>query len=84
MIFAVAPEGTRSPIFPWKSGFLAIAQEAKVPVLLIAFDFKKKQVVIGDLIEASEDISKDIEQVYAFFSNVTAKYPEKVWFTSRP
>lgn len=47
MILALAPEGTRSQIFPWKTGFLAIAHRAQVPVVPIGFDFAQKKVVIG-------------------------------------
>lgn len=78
MILAVAPEGTRSPVFPWKTGFLSIAHQAKVPVLLIGFDFVKKQVVIGPLIYTQGDSQADIEKVYTFFRPIQAKYPNNV------
>ena len=47
MILAVAPEGTRSPKFPWKTGFLAIAHQANAHVVLVGFDFARKRVVFG-------------------------------------
>ncbi|MDT0593424.1 lysophospholipid acyltransferase family protein [Glaciecola petra] len=84
MILALAPEGTRSPIFPWKSGFLAIAHKAKVPVLLIGFDFKNKQVDIQKLIETSGDFEQDMQKVYAYFEKIPAKYPANVIFKSSP
>jgi 1-acyl-sn-glycerol-3-phosphate acyltransferase len=78
MILAVAPEGTRSPIYPWKTGFLAVAQQAQVPVLLIGFDFKLKKVIIGDVVYPSGDLDKDMDKVYRFFREINAKYPENV------
>lgn len=78
MILAVAPEGTRAPIYPWKTGFLAVAQKAQVPVLLIGFDFKLRTVVIGDLVFPSQDLDSDMAQVYRFFKRINAKYPQNV------
>jgi 1-acyl-sn-glycerol-3-phosphate acyltransferase len=80
MIFAVAPEGTRSRIFPWKTGFLVIAHKAKVPVLLIGFDFKAKRVRIGPVLKSEGDFAADMRKVYGYFANVPAKYPSKVVF----
>lgn len=80
MILALAPEGTRSPIFPWKSGFLAIAHKANVPVLLIGFDFKNKQVHIQKLIKTTGQFDQDMQDVYAYFEQIPAKYPANVLF----
>lgn len=84
MILALAPEGTRSPIFPWKSGFLAIAHKANVPVLLIGFDFKNKQVHIQKVIETSGDFELDMQEVYAYFEKIPAKYPANVMYKNSP
>jgi hypothetical protein len=83
MILALSPEGTRSPIFPWKSGFLNIAHKAHVPVVLIGFDFAKKNIVFGPSLKTSGDLEKDMAQVYAFYANVSAKYPENAILTER-
>ena len=80
MILAVAPEGTRSPVFPWKTGFLAIAHRANVPVVLIGFDFKAKQVVFGPIFKSQGDFDADMHKVYDFFKTIPAKYPDKVLF----
>lgn len=84
MILALAPEGTRSPIFPWKSGFLAIAHKANVPVLLIGFDFKNKRVHIQEEVKTSGDFEQDMQKVYAYFEKIPAKYPQNVMFKNRP
>jgi 1-acyl-sn-glycerol-3-phosphate acyltransferase len=78
MILAVAPEGTRSPILPWKTGFLSIAHQANVPVLLIGFDFGKKHVIIGPLMKTQGDTQADISIIYNFFRPIQAKYPQDV------
>ncbi|MDT0627985.1 1-acyl-sn-glycerol-3-phosphate acyltransferase [Alteromonas sp. W364] len=80
MILAVAPEGTRSQVFPWKTGFLAIAHKADVPVVLIGFDFVDKKVLIGPNFKSSGDFQQDMTTVYGYYKNVPAKYPDKVVF----
>lgn len=77
MILAVAPEGTRSPIFPWKTGFLAIASKAQVPVVLIGFDFVRKRVVFGPVLTSEGDFAQDMQKVYGFFATIPGKYPSK-------
>ena len=80
MILAVAPEGTRSPKFPWKTGFLAIAYKAKAPVALIGFDYKRKCIVFGPVVFSEGDFDEDMLQVYEFYSKIPAKYPDNVVF----
>jgi len=43
----LAPEGTRKKVSTWKTGFYYIAKMADVPVIMVAFDFGKKRVVIS-------------------------------------
>lgn len=76
MILAVAPEGTRSPIYPWKTGFLAVAYRAQVPVQLIGFDFKHKTVFIGELLFPTGNVDQDLQCVYDYFGTINAKYPQ--------
>jgi hypothetical protein len=80
MILAIAPEGTRSPKFPWKTGFLAIAHQAKAHVVLIGFDFARKRIVFGPVFLSDGNFDDEMQKVYRFFSTITAKYPENVVF----
>jgi 1-acyl-sn-glycerol-3-phosphate acyltransferase len=83
MILAVAPEGTRSSVFPWKTGFLAIAHKANVPVVLVGFDFKKKCIRFGPVFLSQGDFDQEMQSVYAFYATVPAKYPDKVTFPEK-
>jgi 1-acyl-sn-glycerol-3-phosphate acyltransferase len=78
MILAMSPEGTRSPIYPWKTGFLAVAHQAQVPVQLIGFDFKHKTIEIGLVVHPSGDLEHDLQTVYKYFSTIHAKYPQNM------
>ncbi len=83
MLLALAPEGTRKGIFPWKSGFLHIARQARIPVQLIGLDYTKKQVVFGPVITQIDDVGEQMQKIYTFYANVAGKYPENC-FTSEP
>ncbi|MBK8348731.1 MAG: 1-acyl-sn-glycerol-3-phosphate acyltransferase [Saprospiraceae bacterium] len=44
LAFAIAPEGTRKRVKKFKTGFYYIAHQAKVPIILVKFDFGNKVV----------------------------------------
>ena len=45
LVVLIPPEGTRSKVKQWKSGFYHIANNAKVPILLGYVDASKKSRV---------------------------------------
>jgi hypothetical protein len=75
-ILAVTPEGTRSLRPHWKSGFYYIALEANVPVVPVAFDYRLKEVGLGEPITLSGDREVDAEVFRQFYQGVTPKRPE--------
>lgn len=83
VLLAIAPEGTRSPIYPWKTGFLRIAASAGIPVQLIGLDYQHKHVVFGPVIQPGGDVDQQMQTIYAFYATVTGKYPEHC-ITSEP
>jgi 1-acyl-sn-glycerol-3-phosphate acyltransferase len=78
MLLCLAPEGTRSRIERWKTGFLHIAHKAEVPVFLVAFDYKKKQIEFGPSLLISDDTQYELNRIYTHYQNVQAKFPDKV------
>ncbi len=77
MILTIAPEGTRSKVKKWKTGFYHIANGANVPIVLGFLDYRRKTGGIGPVIYPSGDIETDMKTIRAFYDGVTAKYPEK-------
>ncbi|RUO40158.1 acyltransferase [Aliidiomarina taiwanensis] len=77
LILALSPEGTRSKVEHWRTGFLHMARAAKVPVVPVALDFAKREIQIGQPIEIDDDIEKGLKEVQAFTRQAQAKYPEK-------
>ena len=75
--FALAPEGTRKKVSALKTGFYYIAKKAKVPIVMVAFDFGRKEVKISEPLETTDDINHDFKKVRQFFKGVKGKIPEK-------
>ena len=58
-ILAIAPEGTRKRVEKWKTGFYYIALKANLPILMVSFDYMRKEVKINNKFYPSGDIDKD-------------------------
>lgn len=76
---AVTPEGSRSPVDKWRTGFLTIAYNADVPVQLGVIDFKNKVVLIEKEFTPTGDNQKDLKKIREYYSKYkeAALYPEK-------
>jgi 1-acyl-sn-glycerol-3-phosphate acyltransferase len=74
---ALSPEGTREKTDHWKSGFYRIARAAKVPVLLAFVDAKKKECGLGELVELTGDVERDLERFRAFYATKRGIHPER-------
>lgn len=75
LVLALAPEGTRSKVQQWKTGFLHIAKKAKVPVLPIQIDYKNKQVIFYQPRNITADIEEELQDIKAIFKKDCAKNP---------
>nr|WP_299172218.1 1-acyl-sn-glycerol-3-phosphate acyltransferase [uncultured Allomuricauda sp.] len=74
--FALAPEGTRKKVTALKTGFYHISKKAKVPIVMVAFDFGRKQVKISEPKFPTDDVQKDFKEIRMFFKGVQGKVPE--------
>ena len=77
MQLAITPEGTRSRVTKWRTGFLNIAREANVPIVLGAIDFKKKEITIIRTFTPSGDNERDMAEIKKYYRQFTGKYPDK-------
>jgi len=73
----VPPEGTRSKVTQWKTGFYYIAQGAGVPIALGYLDFRKKEAGLSRMFQPSGDIAADMVEIQAFYAGITGKNPGK-------
>ncbi len=76
LIIGIMPEGTRSKVDRWKTGFYYIAHGANVPIALAYFDYKNKKYGVGKTIEPSGDIHADFEVIKQFYLGKTGCNPE--------
>lgn len=74
---AITPEGTRSRVERWRTGFLRIAREANVPIALGALDFKHKTITLDTVFEPTGDIEADMRAIKQYYSRFNAKFPDK-------
>ena len=72
----MAPEGTRSNAGYWKSGFYYMALKAKVPILLVFFDYRRKVVGRGPILYPTGNVEADLEVIRRFYDTVTPRHPE--------
>ena len=72
-ILAIAPEGTRKRVEKWKTGFYYIALKAKLPILMVSFDYIRKEVKINNKFYPSGDIDKDFIELEKKVNDVLAR-----------
>ncbi len=76
-LIAMSPEGTRSKVTQWKTGFLRIAKELNAQIIPASLDFAKKEILLGEIFNPSGDFKKDILDLKKYYSIFTPKHPER-------
>jgi len=72
----ITPEGTRSRMEKWKTGFYHVALKANVPIALGFMDYKKKECGIDKILYPTGDFKADMKIIMDFYKNINARYPE--------
>lgn len=70
VLLGIAPEGTRTPGKPWRSGFYNIATAAQVPILPAAFDYPAKALRLFPLFEPTGDYKADLARLQALYAGI--------------
>lgn len=78
LVLAIPPEGTRSKVRYWKTGFYWIANGAKVPILLGFLDYKRKVGGLGPTVFPSGDLNGDLERIRGFYRDISGKHPSQM------
>lgn len=77
LVVLIPPEGTRSKVQRWKTGFYHIAVGAGVPIQLGFLDAKTKTAGMGPMFYPSGNIEKDLPAIQAYYrdkSGLRANY----------
>ncbi|MGH0028997.1 MAG: lysophospholipid acyltransferase family protein [Myxococcota bacterium] len=76
MALTIPAEGTRGYVAHWKSGFYHIARRAEVPIVLSYLDYARKRGGFGPAILPTGDVSQDMDEIRAFYSDKQGRFPE--------
>lgn len=76
LVLVIAPEGTRSRVPRWKSGFYHIATGAGVPIVLAYADYRHRVVGIGPTIHPGGDMQKDLLAIQGFYADKSGRHPQ--------
>jgi 1-acyl-sn-glycerol-3-phosphate acyltransferase len=74
-MLALMPEGSRSTVGEWRSGFYYIALGAGVPITLVIFDFGNRRMRLGPILTPSGDYEADLPVIQSYFAGVRGKNP---------
>lgn len=67
---ALAPEGTRKEVSKLRTGFYYMAKQANVPIMMIGFDFEKKEVIINKPFFLTDDMEEDLRTIARFYNTI--------------
>ncbi len=73
---ALAPEGTRKKVDKFKTGFYHIAKKAEVPIVMVGFDYKDKEIRISNPFYTTGEMDNDMAEIMSWFKGIHAKIPE--------
>ena len=76
-LLGMSPEGTRTKVEAWKTGFLRIAQGIDAKIIPASICFSKKEILLGKTFYPTGDNKKDIRDLQEYYKVFTAKHPEK-------
>jgi 1-acyl-sn-glycerol-3-phosphate acyltransferase len=77
-VLGITPEGTRSKVAKWKSGFYHIAQGAGVPIFPIELDYKVKQIRLHPIVIPNGELAVDLPNIQAIYANANPKRPHQI------
>lgn len=72
-LLAITPEGTRTKVHEWRSGFYYIALGANVPIGLVKFDFEHRQVRVGPAFHPTGNYEADLATLKGMYAGVKGK-----------
>ncbi len=79
----VTPEGTRSKVTEWKTGFYHVAAGAKVPMLLAFLDYPSKTGGVLAVVYPTGDMDKDMREIMTHYKTIRGRFPEKFSLDTR-
>lgn len=75
LVVLIPPEGTRSQVQRWKTGFYHIASGAGVPIVLGFIDARSKTIGFGPLFYPTGNLDTDLQAIQSFYADKTGLRP---------
>lgn len=75
MAVLVTPEGTRSKVTKWKTGFYYTALEAEVPICLSYMNYESRMTGVAQCFMPSGNIDEDMKIIMNFYRDKRGKFP---------
>lgn len=76
LVLIIAPEGTRKFVPEWKTGFYHIANDARVPIVPVAFDFANRIIRVFAPFRPTGNADADIDALQNLYRGIKGKHPE--------
>ena len=73
IVLAIAPEGTRSKVVRWRTGFYHIAHNANIPIVPVLVDYGRKTLTITEPFTPTGDVDADLPLLQARYQGITGK-----------
>jgi 1-acyl-sn-glycerol-3-phosphate acyltransferase len=70
LVLAITPEGTRSDVERWRTGFYHIARGAGVPVVVVAFDWGRRVIRFGPTVVPSGAVEADMRYIRSLYDGI--------------
>lgn len=74
----ITPEGTRTGAGQWKTGFYRIAAELGLPIVVVTFCYRRKQIRVLEAFWPGADMERDLQTIYALLDDVEPRHPERL------
>jgi 1-acyl-sn-glycerol-3-phosphate acyltransferase len=83
-LLALAPEGTRTRVSHWRTGFYHIAEATGMPIVPVWFDWSRKEIGIGQPVHASGNLEAEIAALQSLYRPEMAKNRGGFWRNELP
>jgi len=88
-LLAIMPEGTRGKGQGhdgkgWRSGFYHIARNARVPLVMVKFDYSNRRMRVGPVFWPSGDYETELPLIQAEFADIVGRHPELMLPLKKP
>lgn len=71
----LSPEGTRKKVEKLRTGFYHIAKQASVPIVMVGFDFSKKEIILSEAFYTSDNEEADFKNIIDFYAPIKGRHP---------